>query len=198
MSTDCVFNGTKTSPYVESDAPDPLSAYGHSKLAGEQAVLAEYADALVARVCWVFSGYGENFVSRILELARTRPSLRVVSDQVGAPTHATDIAAALLAATKVRQAGPAHLSGLIHFAAPEATLRSDMALAVMAASQAQGGPAVPIEPVRTADFPTPARRPLNAQLSSLRAGDMPGLTWRPWREAIPHAVAAILRRTVHG
>jgi dTDP-4-dehydrorhamnose reductase len=198
MSTDCVFDGTKASPYVESDAPHPLSAYGRSKLAGEQAVLGEDADALVARVCWVFSEYGENFVSRILDLARTRPSLRVVSDQVGPPTHAGDIAAALLAATRVRQAGPGRLSGLIHFAAPEVASRSDMALAIMAASGDQGGPAVPIEPTPTAEFPTPAKRPLNAHLSTSRAFELPGLVWRPWREAIPATVAAILGRTDHG
>jgi dTDP-4-dehydrorhamnose reductase len=198
MSTDCVFDGTKASPYVESDAPNPLSAYGRSKLAGEQAVLTEDAEALVARVCWVFSEYGENFVSRMLDLARTRPLLRVVSDQTGPPTHASDVASALLAATRLRQAGPAQLSGLIHFAAPEATSRSDMAQAIMAASRAQGGPAVPVEPTPTAEFPTPANRPLNAHLASLRAEALPGLSWRPWRDAIPPAVATILRRTNHG
>jgi len=198
MSTDCVFDGTKTSPYIESDAPNPLSAYGRSKLAGEQAVLAEDADALVARVCWVFSEYGENFVSRMLDLARTRPSLRVVSDQVGPPTHAGDIAAALLAATRVRQAGPSRLAGLIHFAAPNATSRADMALAIMAAARALNGPSADIEAIPTSEYPTPARRPLNAHLSTSRAAELPGLAWRPWREAIPPAVAAILGRTTHG
>lgn len=194
MSTDLVFDGTKPGPYVETDTPNPLSAYGRSKLAGEQAVLAEDPQALVTRVCWVYSEHGDNFVSKMLELAKTRPMLRVVSDQVGPPTHAADIAAALIAATRLRVSGPATLSGLLHLAASETVSRSDMAKAIMEESQAQGGPVAAIEPVTTADYAAPARRPLNAHLSAARADDLLCPSWRPWRPALGSVIPAILAR----
>src|SRR5690606_23423989 len=93
MSTDCVFDGAKAGAYTEEDEALPLSAYGRSKLAGEVAVAEEYPEAMTARVAWVFSEYGDNFVSKVMGWAKTRPSLKVVDDQVGPPTYAPDIAA---------------------------------------------------------------------------------------------------------
>lgn len=190
MSTDCVFDGTKAQAYDEDDPPNPLSAYGRSKLAGERAVAEEYAEALTTRVCWVFSEYADSFVSKMIEFARARPVLRVVSDQVGPPTYAPDIAAALLRIAKDGR----ELSGLLHLAAPGAISRSDMAKAIMSASRALGGPSAEIEPVTTADFNAPAKRPLNAQLSGERATRLLSLSWTPFGEALPRSVAGVLAR----
>lgn len=94
MSTDCVFDGAGREPHTEDNQPRPLSAYGRSKLAGELAVAEEYPEASTARVCWVFSEYADNFVSKVIEWARARPVLQIVSDQIGPPTYAPDIAIA--------------------------------------------------------------------------------------------------------
>lgn len=190
MSTDLVFDGTKPSPYEEGDAPNPLSAYGRSKLAGEEAVLAEDPGALVVRVCWVFSQWGDNFVAKMIQLARTQAALRVVSDQVGCPTHASDIAAALVAAAKMRRKGT--LTGLLHVSANEACSRADMASAILAESQLRGGPAAQVIPVTTESFAAPAKRPLNARLSAQLATRRLGLSFRNWKTVLPGTVAAIL------
>lgn len=194
MSTDCVFDGAKTGGYTEDDAPHPLSVYGRSKLAGEQAVMEEDSGALVARVCWVFSEYGESFVSKMIQFARAQQKLRVVSDQIGPPTYAPDIAAALIAATRMRMDDPAKLCGLLHVAAPETMTRAAMAEAIMAESASRGGPSVPVEPVPTAAFAAQAARPLNAVLSGERARAKLGLVFTPFADALSRSVAGVLVR----
>jgi dTDP-4-dehydrorhamnose reductase len=192
MSTDCVFDGTKPALYTEEDRPNPLSAYGRSKLAGEEAVLDEDPGALVVRVAWVFSEYGDNFVSKMIKLARDTDIIRVVSDQTGPPTWAPDIANALILAAKVRT-GQA-LTGLLHVASPEATTRAKMAAAILGESQRQGGPAAQVIPVTTAAFNAPAKRPLNARLDATLAAKRLGLSFKPWLEALPQSVAGALAR----
>lgn len=194
MSTDCVFDGYKAGPYTEDDKPNPLSAYGRSKLAGENAVAEEYPAALTARVCWVFSEYGETFVSRMLSLAHTRPKLQVVSDQVGPPTYAPDIATALVKAAREMTAGTPDLSGILHVAAPGYMNRADMAKAILQESARLGGPTAAVEPVLTETFKAPAKRPLNACLSGVRATTRLNLTWTPWQEALQRSVAGVLNR----
>ena len=190
MSTDCVFDGTAPDAYVEDDAPNPLSVYGRSKLAGERAVADANPAALIVRVCWVFSGYADNFVSKMISMARDRPVLRVVNDQVGPPTYAPDIAQALLRIAGARGA----LSGLLHLASPDEMDRAAMARAIMTESARQGGPAAQIEGLPSAEFAAPALRPLNARLSGARATQMFALRWTPWPEALEQSVAAVLAR----
>lgn len=190
MSTDCVFDGTKADAYAEEDAPNPLSVYGRSKLAGERAVAEANPDALIVRVCWVFSGYADNFVSKMISLARNQPLLRVVDDQVGPPTYAPDIANALLRIAGARGA----LSGLLHLASPDEMDRAAMARAIMAESRRQGGPSAEIESVSSATFAAAARRPLNSRLSGAQATRMFALRWTPWPEALEQSVAAVLSR----
>lgn len=192
MSTDCVFDGAQPSPYTEDDAPNPLSAYGRSKRAGEIAVAEEYPDAITTRVCWVFSEFADSFVSKAIGWARTQPSLRIVSDQIGPPTYAPDIALALLRLARLKADGAHDLHGLLHLASPDAMSRSDMARAIMAESRRQGGPFAEIEPVTTASFNAPARRPLNARLSGARATERLGLAWTPWQTALERSVAGVL------
>jgi dTDP-4-dehydrorhamnose reductase len=194
MSTDCVFSGDKAGLYGEDDAPDPVSAYGRSKLAGEKAVAEEYPDALTARVAWVFSEYAENFVTKMISFAWTQPVLRVVNDQVGPPTYAPDIAAALIRIAREKVAGAAGLSGLMHVVSGDAVVRSDMAVAIMDESRRQGGPFAPVEPVTTASFNAPARRPLNARLSNAKAVARLGLAFTPYAEALRRTVAGVLAR----
>lgn len=192
MSTDCVFDGGKAGLYVEEDEPSPLSVYGRSKLAGERAVAEVNPAALTVRVCWVFSGLADDFVAKMIALARGRPVLRVVDDQVGPPTYAPDIAAALLRIS----GGVDGVSdgALLHLAAPDAVDRATMARAIMEESRRQGGPFAEIEGVSTAAFGAPAKRPLNSRLSGERANRQLGLSWTPWREALPASVARILAR----
>lgn len=194
MSTDCVFDGLKTSPYVETDPAIPLSAYGRSKLGGEHAVAEEYPDALTVRVAWVFSEHGDNFVSKMVELARTRPKLRVVGDQSGPPTYAPDIAAGLIRAAREKIGGAKDVSGLMHVVSSDSMNRADMARAIMTESKKQGGPAAEIEAVTTAEFNAPARRPLNAQLSNAKAVKRLSLAFTPWPEALRRSVAGVLAR----
>jgi dTDP-4-dehydrorhamnose reductase len=194
MSTDCVFDGMKTAPYDEADLAIPVSAYGRSKLAGERAVAEEYPDALIVRVAWVFSEHGDNFVSKMIELAHKRPSLKVVSDQVGPPTYAPDIAAALLRAAREKAIGAKDLSGLLHVVSSDGMNRAEMAKAIMEESRAQGGPFAEIEPVTTAEFNAPAQRPLNARLSNARAVKRLGLSFTPFADALKRSVSGVLAR----
>ena len=194
MSTDCVFDGTKADPYVEEDAPNPLSIYGRSKLAGERAVAEANPDALTVRVCWVFSGYADNFVAKVISLARDRPVLRIVDDQIGPPTYAPDIANALLRIAGAMRGAPGSLAGLLHLAAPDEMDRAAMARAIMAESLRQGGPAAEITGISSADYAAAARRPLNSRLSGAQATRMFALRWTPWPEALEQSVAAVLSR----
>jgi dTDP-4-dehydrorhamnose reductase len=194
MSTDCVFDGKGSDPHMEEEKPAPLSAYGRSKLAGELAVAAENPDALTVRVAWVFSEYGANFVSKMIELARTRPKLRVVGDQVGPPTYAPDVAVALIHAARKKAAGASGLSGLLHVVSSDVMNRADMAKAIMNESRAQGGPFAEVDSVTTAEFDAPAKRPLNARLSNARAVELLGLAFTPWPDALKRSVAGVLSR----
>lgn len=195
MSTDCVFDGSKDGPYVEDDLQTPLSSYGRSKAAGEIAVKTIYPQALTARVCWVFSEFAESFVSKAIGWARTQPRLRIVSDQIGAPTYAPDIATALLRLARLKAEGASGLSGFLHLAAPDVMSRAEMARAIMAASKRLGGPFAEIDAVTTAEFNAPAKRPLNARLSGVKATDRLGMTWTPWEEALERSVRGVLART---
>lgn len=194
MSTDCVFDGTIAGAYTEEDKPNPISAYGRSKLAGEIAVAEEYPEATTARVCWVFSEYADNFVSKLIGFARTRPKLQIVNDQFGPPTYAPDIAVALLRLARLKVEGVTHAPQLLHVAAPETMDRSEMAVKIMAESQRQGGPFAQIEPVPTETFNAPAKRPANARMSGARATELLGLDWTPFDTALQKTVAGILGR----
>lgn len=194
MSTDCVFDGTIKGAYTEEDQPNPISAYGRSKLAGEIAVAEEYPEATTARVCWVFSEYADNFVSKVIGFARGRPRLQIVKDQFGPPTYAPDIAVALLRLAWVKVEGVKRVPQILHVAAPEAMSRSEMAVKIMAESQRQGGPFAEIEPVPTETFNAPAKRPANARMSGAKAKELLGMDWTPFDVALQKSVAGILGR----
>jgi dTDP-4-dehydrorhamnose reductase len=158
ISTDYVFDGAGDQPFTPEHPTAPLSAYGRSKLAGEIGVRAAGGSHLILRTSWVVSSHGTNFVKTMLRLGATRDSLRVVADQIGGPTPAADIAAALVTAARALRDGAP--GGTHHFSGGPDTSWADLARAIMAGA----GLACRIEDIPTADYPTPARRPLNSRL----------------------------------
>ncbi len=155
VSTDFVFDGTLGRPYRPDDAPNPLSVYGRSKLAGERAVAAAHAGALIVRTAWVHAAGGQNFVATMLRLMRERDAVSVVADQMGTPTHAASLARAIWALDA------AGATGIHHWTDAGVASWYDLALACQEEALAIGllDRAVPVIPISTADYPTPARRP---------------------------------------
>jgi dTDP-4-dehydrorhamnose reductase len=183
ISTDQVFNGQKSGGYLETDAPDPLCVYGASKLAGERAVLLAMPEALILRVSWVFGPSGDNFVTKVLGWARARPKLSIVADQIGRPTYSPALANMLLMlAMQMAEAKAGTPSGLLHLAGGTVLSRAQQAQMILAASRARGGAFAEVEPVPTSAFPTPATRPLNAELDCTLASTRYGLRLNPFAD----------------
>jgi dTDP-4-dehydrorhamnose reductase len=191
VSTDYVFDGGKGAPYLETDPPEPLSVYGRSKLSGEQLVLAACPRALVLRTSWVVSAHGRNFVKTMLRLAAEGQPLRVVDDQFGRPTSAADLAGFVLANAERLAGAPAgdpHF-GLFHFANAGETSWKGFAEAVF--ELALGAAAPKVEGVKTAERPSPARRPARGTLDTTKLEKTYGYQPRPWRAALAEIVAEL-------
>lgn len=190
VSTDFVFDGTKPEPYVETDPTGPLSVYGASKLAGEQAVLAAHADTAILRTAWVYSPFGANFLKTMLRLAADRDELGVVADQFGNPTGAIDIAEGVLQVVErlAADASP-DLRGVLHMTAASDTSWAGFAEAIFAASAERGGPSARVRHITTADYPTPATRPGNSRLDCTKLADAYGIRLGPWQHAVDLCVA---------
>ena len=197
LSTDYVFDGTKTGPYREDDPVAPLGVYGKSKEAGDRAVRGALARHVILRTAWVYSAHGNNFVKTMLRLAVAlqptglsrgeRPVLRVVADQIGSPTSAADIAAAISAIVQQLAAGTSSW-GTYHFAGGGAVTWHGFAQAIFELASQWRGPPPKVEAITTADFPTPARRPANSVLDSTRIGAAFGIVPLPWREALAEVI----------
>jgi dTDP-4-dehydrorhamnose reductase len=198
-STDYVFDGAKPAPYVESDAPHPLNAYGRSKLEGERAIAASGAAHVILRTSWVYGPQGGNFVRTMLRLAATREELRVVDDQRGAPTSSLQLAQATLEliggpngevdvtavdAAKAR-------TGLYHATAQGETTWFGFAQAIFDewSRRNPGFRAPRLVPIASSEYPTPARRPANSLLDSSRLAATFGVRLGPWREALAQALS---------
>jgi dTDP-4-dehydrorhamnose reductase len=194
ISTDYVFDGMAPRPWRESDATAPLSAYGRSKLAGEEAVAASGADWAILRTAWVYSPYGGNFVKTMLRLAETRDELGIVSDQLGSPTNALDLADAIIAVAKalVARPGETSLRGVFHAAGTGEASWADLAEAIFAASATSGGPSAAVRRIATIDYPTPARRPANSRLDCSLLAERHGLRLPPWQDSVKTCVATLL------
>jgi dTDP-4-dehydrorhamnose reductase len=160
ISTDYVFDGTKSGAYTEDDPVAPTGVYGSSKLEGERAA-AENPAHFILRTAWVYSPFGKNFVKTMLRLASDRDAVGVVADQIGNPTSAADIAAGLLAVAEQAQDAP---FGVYHLAGTGEGSWADLAECIFAASAAAGGPLAEVNRIATTDYPTPARRPANSRL----------------------------------
>ena len=165
-STDYVYDGGKSGAWLETDATGPLSAYGRSKLAGEQAIAAVGLPHLILRTSWVYGLHGKNFLLTMLRLAQSRPELSIVSDQIGAPTWSVTIAQATASIIKKFPdlAAADHLSGIYHLCAGGQTSWYGFAERIFTHSSIQQKPQ--LHPITTADYPTPAVRPKNSVMNT--------------------------------
>lgn len=179
ISTDYVFAGGGETPWVETDPTGPLGVYGATKLAGEQAIAAAGGQAAILRTSWVFSSHGANFVKTMLRLGAERPELRVVADQHGGPTPADAIAAACLTMVDAMKTDAAK-RGTYHFSGAPDTTWAGFAGEIMA----QAGLACRIEPITTADYPTPAQRPQNSRLNCDAIARDFGIARPDWKAAL--------------
>jgi dTDP-4-dehydrorhamnose reductase len=198
-STDYVFDGLKAEPYGEDEAPNPLNVYGASKLAGENSLRASGAPHLILRTSWVYAARGRNFVRTMLRLARERDELRVVADQVGAPTGAeliADVTALILGRLRNEIRAWEEAGGTYHLTATGHTSWHGLAQAVLTEALKLGVPlrAKPdgIAAIATADYPTRARRPANSRLATDRLRRTFGLFLPDWREGVTRTVREIL------
>lgn len=192
LSTDYVFDGRKPAPYLETDAPNPLSVYGRSKCEGEVAVLAHHPTALILRTSWVFSPFGANFLKTMLRLGAERESLRIVDDQTGNPTSALDLAEIILGITPQLAATPA-TGGICHLTNTGSTSWHGFAAAIFEASSSLGGPRPRLEAIPTSGYPTPARRPANSRLDTSAFTHRFGIIPRPWQAATAETVTRIIK-----
>ena len=184
VSTDYVFDGTPGRPWLEDDPTGPLGAYGRSKLAGERAVAAAGGPHAVLRTSWVFSAHGSNFVKTMLRVGAERDTLRVVDDQVGGPTPARAIAEALFAIAEAFAGGRGR-TGVFHFAGAPDIRWAGFARAIFALHAERTGVRIPeIVPIPTADYPTPAWRPLNSALDCTRIREAYGIERPDWRAGL--------------
>ena len=194
LSTDYVFDGTKRTSYVETDATNPLNVYGRSKGAGEVAVLGASPAHLVVRSSWIFGAHGANFAKTMLRLAAERDSLRVVADQYGCPTAAPDLAAALvrLAELVVAPCSSERPAGILHLAGTGATTWHGFAAAILEVARTRRpGLTSRVDAIATQDYPTPARRPANSVLDGGKAAAL-GVTLPPWEEGLRRVLDEIL------
>ena len=192
-STDYVFNGSGTTPWLETDAPAPLSVYGRTKLEGEQAV-ATCAKHLILRTSWVYAARGGNFAKTMLRLASEREALTVISDQIGAPTSAELLADVTAHAIRGALRNPA-LAGLYHCVASGETSWHGYAQFVLQQAQVLGWPlkatADKVAPILTAAYPTPAQRPLNSLLNCAKLSQAFDLSLPVWQQGVHRMLTEI-------
>jgi dTDP-4-dehydrorhamnose reductase len=186
LSTDYVFDGAKTSAYVEDDPVAPASAYGASKLAGEQAVAAANCDHLILRTSWVYAPYGKNFVRTMLALAETREEVRVVADQRGCPTYAPDIAQAIIriAQNLLKDRSDPRIRGIFHLAGSGETTWAGLADAIFEYLAGRSRRRPILTPITSAEYPTPARRPANSRLNCVKLASIHGIELPHWQESL--------------
>ena len=202
FSTDYVFDGTGTKPYVETDPTNPVSVYGASKLAGEQALAQTGAAHLIFRTSWVYGARGKNFLLTILKLAREREHLRIVGDQHGAPTWSRDLAqmtAHVISQAEATTNGQdlnsalARSSGIYHASGTgETTWHGFAAEAVRQQREREPDTRfAEIEAITTAEYPTPAKRPANSRLNCTKLQQQFNWSMPEWRESLRHVLAEL-------
>jgi dTDP-4-dehydrorhamnose reductase len=190
VSTDYVFDGSKPDPYVETDPVCPISTYGCSKVAGEEAVRGTLKHHVILRTAWVYSEFGNNFLKTMLRLAETRDELRIVADQRGSPTSAREIAEAILHLVPLLLRDQ-KLSGTYHFTAEGFTTWHGFASRVVETAATITGRNPRVTPIQTADYPTPAKRPANSRLDCRLFVRTFGFTPRHWTESVDATTRAL-------
>jgi len=192
-STDYVFDGSGSTPRDESAPTAPLSVYGRTKLEGEQAIRASGCTHLILRTSWVYAARGGNFARTMLRLAAEREELKVIDDQVGAPTGA-ELLADVTAHALVRVRAESALGGLYHCVAAGETSWHGYARHVIDAARAAGRPLAvkAMHAIPTSAYPTPAQRPLNSRLAARKLEATFGLVMPPWQRGVDRMLAEIL------
>lgn len=181
VSTDFIFDGTKTTPYFTDDTPNPLSVYGSSKLEGEQLVVATKPDSIVVRTAWVYSTHGNNFVKTMLRLMAEKPELGIIYDQVGSPTYARNLAKWIWSIIDKPD-----VSGIFHWTDAGVASWYDFAVAIQEIGLELGllNKEIPINPISTAAYPTPAKRPAFSVIDKSGAESAVGYRTTYWRKAL--------------
>lgn len=195
VSTDYVFDGDKGEPYVETDPTSPTGVYGRTKAEGEQAVLAACSRSIVLRTSWVYSATGRNFVRTMINAGARNPTLKVVSDQYGAPTSADDLAAAMLdIVARIEGGGWSDAyAGIYHAAGAGETSWHGLAVASLEAASRHGRPMPEVIAIRTRDWPTPARRPADSRLDCGKLDRVFGVRLPAWRQSLDRVVERLLK-----
>lgn len=197
VSTDYVFDGTKNTPYLETDEPNPLGAYGQSKLKGEQEIQATDAHYLILRTAWVYGSYGkQNFVKTMLRLGKEREELKIVGDQVGSPSWAHDIAQAIAQLAKLTlDNNPKPSPGVYHFTNSGVASWYDLTIAIAEEAKKLGYPwkTERIRAITTAEYPTPAKRPAYSVLSNRKLNQLLGVEPPYWRDSLRQMLAELLQ-----
>ena len=200
FSTDYVYDGSKTSAYVETDAVNPVSIYGKSKLAGEEAIRAVGLPHLILRTSWVYGTYGKNFLKTILRLAAERDSLRIVGDQFGAPTSSESIAKAVVSLVDSWQCSQESQSGVYHFTNSGQTSWHGFSCEIIneynQLTTEKNWPALKtkmhaITAISTADYLTPAVRPANSQLNNTKLKQTFGIALPSWQQGLQQTMQTL-------
>ena len=197
-STDYVFDGEKQGAWTEEDAPNPRNSYGVSKLAGEEAIKQVGGKYLIFRTSWVYGPHGANFLLTMLRLARQRDHLSIVDDQYGAPTTSVELADATYYTVMnimAGKAGPADdWAGLYHTTCSGSTTWCGFAKAIFArAGKLLDGKLPVVDPIRSVDYPTPAKRPRNSVLSNAKFNERFGVRLAPWETALDTVIAQLVK-----
>ena len=199
FSTDYVYDGTKASAYIETDAVNPISVYGKSKLAGEEAIRLVGLPHLILRTSWVYGAYGKNFLKTIIRLASERDSLRIVADQYGAPTSNESIADAVVSLLTTWQMNDASQTGIYHLTNQGKTSWHGFSEAIVEeyhrlAIHKNWSPlkASEIVPISTADYPTPAVRPANSYLDNSKLNQVFGLNMPTWQQGLQQVMHSLI------
>ena len=196
ISTDYVFDGSKPTPYVESDPVCPISVYGASKEAGEAAVRAACPRHVILRTSWVYAAHGANFVKTMLRLGRERDEIGVVADQTGAPTSAADIAAAIVAIAKRIAEFPDSVAwGTYNLTGAGATTWHGFADRIFQRLERAEGRRPRLRAIATADYPTPASRPANSRLDCARVRTAFGVSPPAWEDSLDRVLDRLLAPT---
>ncbi|ABG40647.1 dTDP-4-dehydrorhamnose reductase [Paraglaciecola sp. T6c] len=181
ISTDFVFDGTKCSPYIVSDRPNPLGVYGASKLAGELAIQSMLPEAIIVRTAWVYSSHGNNFVKTMLRLMQEKSQLGIVSDQIGTPTYAAGLADWLWAVVDKPD-----IKGMYHWTDAGVASWYDFAIAIQELALEKGllHKAISVQPIYAAQYPTPAKRPAFSVVDKTAAEQDSGVQTVHWRKQL--------------
>lgn len=190
ISTDYVFDGTKSQPYREDDPIAPINCYGESKAAGEQEIRRNLTEHVILRTSWLYSSHGKNFVKSMMRLAQQRDELRIVNDQHGCPTSAADLAEAVCSIAGRITGGGDVPWGTYHYAGAGETTWLGLAEATLREYESCGGKLPGLIGIPTSEYPTPARRPANSRLDCSKITEQFGIETHSWQSSCAAVVRA--------